>query len=256
MVIWYFELPNFDAIHAIASTDFFINHPLCFLVSLRRIPDSEQCLINFRTNCPVRHPICRNHFLLVPRGGEQPQVLTLDALMMGLAFALRSSRRLWVSFNTIGAGASVNHLHLHGAWADMEQETTNVLHTPTFEVLYIHGRFATKTARAKCNGFGKSKEFVVLQTCIPCVGLRAYLVNQLVWGHRVDLCSLSRGEMELQHVARTSTVVTSPICSAGEWLAHIVHMHGPMLGLTHFWPILAQIKNFDSFWKTCKNTGF
>lgn len=61
-----------------------------------------------------KHPICRNHFLLVPRGGEQPQVLTLDALMMGLAFALRSSRRLWVSFNTIGAGASVNHLHLHG----------------------------------------------------------------------------------------------------------------------------------------------
>ena len=90
---------------------------------------------------------------------------------MGLAFALRSSPRLWVSFNTIGAGASVNHLHLHGAWADMEQETTNVLHTPTFEGLYIHGRFATKTARTKCNGFGKSKEFVVLQSCVPCVGL-------------------------------------------------------------------------------------
>ena len=25
---------------------------------------------------------------------------------------------------------------------------------------------------------------------------------------------------------------------------------GPFL--THFWPILAQIKNFDPFWKTCK----
>ena len=35
----------------------------------------------------------------------------------------------------------------------------------------IHGRFATKTARTKCNGFGKSKDFVVLQTCVPCVGL-------------------------------------------------------------------------------------
>ena len=29
----------------------------------------------------------------------------------------------------------------------------------------------TKTARTKGNGFGKSKEFVVLQTCVPCVGL-------------------------------------------------------------------------------------
>jgi len=124
-------------------------------------------------NCPVRHPICRNHFLLVPRGGEQPQVLTLDALMMGLAFALRSSRRLWVSFNTIGAGASVNHLHLHGAWADMEQETTNVLQY-TLQLLKVYiftVASRRKPARAKCNGFGKSKEFVVLQTCVPCVGL-------------------------------------------------------------------------------------
>ena len=244
--------PKNDGYLILWATQFWRNPCHCKYGLLHQPSTLLSCLFapdpGFRTmshqlphNCPVRHPICRNHFLLVPRGGEQPQVLTLDALMMGLAFALRSSRRLWVSFNTIGAGASVNHLHLHGAWADMEQETTNVLHTPTFEVLYIHGRFATKTARAKCNGFGKSKEFVVLQTCIPCVGLRAYLVNQLVWGHRVDLCSLSRGEMELQHVARTSTVVTSPICSAGEWLAHIVHMHGPMLGLTHFWPILAQI---------------
>ena len=45
---------------------------------------------------------------------EQAQVLTKDALRLGLAFAWRSSPRLWVSFNTIGAGASVNHLHLHG----------------------------------------------------------------------------------------------------------------------------------------------
>ena len=35
----------------------------------------------------------------------------------------------------------------------------------------LHGRFATKTARTKCNGVGKSKEFVVLQTCVPRVGL-------------------------------------------------------------------------------------
>lgn len=68
-----------------------------------------------------KHPICRNHFLLVPRG-EQPQVLTLEALMLGLAFGLRGSKRLWLSFNTIGAGASVNHLHLHGFMAGFGTE--------------------------------------------------------------------------------------------------------------------------------------
>ena len=46
-------------------------------------------------------------------------------------------------------------------------------------LMFIHRRFATKTARTKCNGFGKSKEFVVLQTCVPCVGL----IWSSVWGY-------------------------------------------------------------------------
>lgn len=42
--------------------------------------------------------------------------------MLGLAFGLRGSKRLWLSFNTIGAGASVNHLHLHGFMAGFGTE--------------------------------------------------------------------------------------------------------------------------------------
>ncbi|CAE7469928.1 psmA7 [Symbiodinium natans] len=62
-----------------------------------------------------KHPACRNHFLLVPAVKERwPQELTQDALALGVAFAFQSSRRLWLSFNSIGAGASVNHLHLQG----------------------------------------------------------------------------------------------------------------------------------------------
>eukprot|EP00439_Symbiodinium_sp_Y106_P067443 s151_g11.t1 len=62
-----------------------------------------------------KHPACRNHFLLVPAVKERrPQELTQDALALGLAFAFQSSQRLWLSFNSIGAGASVNHLHLQG----------------------------------------------------------------------------------------------------------------------------------------------
>lgn len=57
--------------------------------------------------------MCRNHFLLVPKG-EQPQVLSLEALRLSLAFSFRASPKLWLSFNTLGAGASVNHLHLQG----------------------------------------------------------------------------------------------------------------------------------------------
>lgn len=58
------------------------------------------------------HPVCRHHVIIVPGiGDQQPQVLTFEALMVGLAFATRASSRMWLSFNSIGAGASVNHLH-------------------------------------------------------------------------------------------------------------------------------------------------
>lgn len=64
------------------------------------------------------NPVCHLHSLLVPGLREmQPQVLTEDAIVLGLAFAMRASRRLWLSFNSIGAGASVNHLHWQAFFA-------------------------------------------------------------------------------------------------------------------------------------------
>eukprot|EP00931_Biecheleriopsis_adriatica_P069275 TRINITY_DN43141_c0_g1_i1.p1 TRINITY_DN43141_c0_g1~~TRINITY_DN43141_c0_g1_i1.p1 ORF type:complete len:422 (-),score=96.18 TRINITY_DN43141_c0_g1_i1:69-1334(-) len=60
-----------------------------------------------------KNPVSRNHIIFVPSIREElPQVLTLNALALGLAFAMRASGRMWLSFNSIGAGASVNHLHL------------------------------------------------------------------------------------------------------------------------------------------------
>jgi len=87
----------------------------------------------------------------------------------------------------------------------------------------IHGRFATKTARTKCNGFGKSKELASYEAILaPYEGMLAPFEAML-----------------------------AP-CEAilGSCWAYV----GPIL--THFWPILAQIKNFDPFWKTCKSIGF
>ena len=40
--------------------------------------------------------------------------------------------------------------------------------------LVIHGRFATKTARTKCNGFGKSKELAPYEAILaPYEGMLA-----------------------------------------------------------------------------------
>eukprot|EP00930_Biecheleria_cincta_P001211 TRINITY_DN10236_c2_g1_i1.p1 TRINITY_DN10236_c2_g1~~TRINITY_DN10236_c2_g1_i1.p1 ORF type:complete len:399 (-),score=77.53 TRINITY_DN10236_c2_g1_i1:99-1295(-) len=78
--------------------------------------DEETCGLDTKDPAVViinKHPVCRNHIVLVPSLGDQkPQALTDEALVLGLAFAMRASPRMWLSFNTVGAGASVNHLHL------------------------------------------------------------------------------------------------------------------------------------------------
>lgn len=60
-------------------------------------------------------PLCRPHGLLVPHAAfRQPQVLTLDALELALhLLAMPGADGLRVAFNSLGAWASVNHLHLH-----------------------------------------------------------------------------------------------------------------------------------------------
>eukprot|EP00936_MAST-01D_sp_MAST-1D-sp1_P001893 g1893.t1 len=65
-------------------------------------------------------PLTPGHFILAPFTALQlPQVLTADALLLGLVL-VQSSRRFdfRVVFNSLGAWASVNHLHLHGVYLD------------------------------------------------------------------------------------------------------------------------------------------
>lgn len=60
-------------------------------------------------------PLERCHVLLVPEPARGlPQALTAEALLAGLEALLLSGRPdLRLGFNSPGAGASVNHLHLH-----------------------------------------------------------------------------------------------------------------------------------------------
>eukprot|EP00929_Paragymnodinium_shiwhaense_P111954 TRINITY_DN80207_c0_g1_i1.p1 TRINITY_DN80207_c0_g1~~TRINITY_DN80207_c0_g1_i1.p1 ORF type:complete len:449 (-),score=31.80 TRINITY_DN80207_c0_g1_i1:19-1311(-) len=81
-------------------------------------PGAKACGVN--ATAPVAviinvQPVCHMHMLVVPRiQGQHSQVLTRDAIDLGLAFAAFGSSRLRLSFNSIGAGASVNHLHWQG----------------------------------------------------------------------------------------------------------------------------------------------
>ena len=63
-------------------------------------------------------PLTPGHFILVPFVRSRlPQVLTADALLLALVL-VQASRRpdFRVTFNSLGAWASVNHLHLHGVY--------------------------------------------------------------------------------------------------------------------------------------------
>ena len=65
-------------------------------------------------------PLTPGHFILVPFVRSRlPQVLTADALLLALVL-VQASRRpdFRVTFNSLGAWASVNHLHLHGVYLD------------------------------------------------------------------------------------------------------------------------------------------
>jgi len=63
-------------------------------------------------------PLMEGHCIVVPRIKEcLPQVLTKEALLLGLRWAQLSKRSDFrVLFNSLGAYASVNHLHLHGGY--------------------------------------------------------------------------------------------------------------------------------------------
>ena len=91
--------------------------------------------------------------------------------------------------------------------------------------MFIHGRFATKTTRTKCNGLGKSKEFVVLQTCVPCF---LALIGHFLAPYEAILAPYEGMLAPCEPILGSCWAYVGPI-------------------LTHFWPILAQIKNFVPF---------
>ncbi|KAF4705641.1 GDP-D-glucose phosphorylase [Perkinsus olseni] len=71
-------------------------------------------------------PLAYGHCLLCPEYKAcRPQVLTLDALEVPVAFARAADAErddMKVTFNSLGAWASVNHLHFHVFWPSGRQD--------------------------------------------------------------------------------------------------------------------------------------
>ncbi|EER16019.1 conserved hypothetical protein [Perkinsus marinus ATCC 50983] len=71
-------------------------------------------------------PLAYGHCLLCPdHKACRPQVLSLDALKLAVAFARASDADrgdMKVMFNSLGAWASVNHLHFHVFWPSGRQD--------------------------------------------------------------------------------------------------------------------------------------
>uniref|UniRef100_A0A8C5RPQ8 GDP-D-glucose phosphorylase 1 n=1 Tax=Laticauda laticaudata TaxID=8630 RepID=A0A8C5RPQ8_LATLA len=87
------------------------------LFCLRRRPGSAGTLVAINVS-----PLERGHVLLVPEPAlALPQVLTAEALLAGLEAVLLSAHPGFrLGFNSLGAFASVNHLHLHAFYLDWE----------------------------------------------------------------------------------------------------------------------------------------
>ncbi|KAF4695344.1 GDP-D-glucose phosphorylase [Perkinsus olseni] len=71
-------------------------------------------------------PLAYGHCLLCPEYKAcRPQILTLDALEVAIAFASAADPErddMKVTFNSLGAWASVNHLHFHVFWPSGRQD--------------------------------------------------------------------------------------------------------------------------------------
>ncbi|OXB62803.1 hypothetical protein ASZ78_008021 [Callipepla squamata] len=83
------------------------------LLRLRRRGSAESDAVLVAINVS---PLERGHVLLLPEPALQlPQALTPELLRAGLEAVLLSARPGFrVGFNSLGASASVNHLHMHG----------------------------------------------------------------------------------------------------------------------------------------------
>lgn len=86
-------------------------------------PDGEQLSQSCRTVVLINvSPLEFGHCLFVPDPSRCfPQILTMSAVQFGIESVLLSSDPGFrVGFNSLGAFASVNHLHLHGYYLDHE----------------------------------------------------------------------------------------------------------------------------------------
>ncbi|XP_070619631.1 GDP-D-glucose phosphorylase 1 [Erythrolamprus reginae] len=83
----------------------------------RRRPGSPGTLVAINVS-----PLEQGHVLLIPEPAlALPQMLTAEALAAGLEAVLLSAHPGFrLGFNSLGAFASVNHLHLHGFYLDWE----------------------------------------------------------------------------------------------------------------------------------------
>ncbi|KAG8145281.1 hypothetical protein E2320_013629 [Naja naja] len=83
----------------------------------RRCPGSARTLVAINVS-----PLERGHVLLIPDPAlALPQILIAEALLAGLEAVLLSAHPGFrLGFNSLGAFASVNHLHLHGFYLDWE----------------------------------------------------------------------------------------------------------------------------------------
>ncbi|XP_072201313.1 GDP-D-glucose phosphorylase 1 [Excalfactoria chinensis] len=79
------------------------------------LPGAEHVLVAINVS-----PLERGHVLLLPEPALRlPQILTPQLLRAGLEAVLLSARPGFrVGFNSLGASASVNHLHMHGFYLD------------------------------------------------------------------------------------------------------------------------------------------
>eukprot|EP01061_Rhynchopus_euleeides_P006983 TRINITY_DN1593_c0_g1_i1.p1 TRINITY_DN1593_c0_g1~~TRINITY_DN1593_c0_g1_i1.p1 ORF type:complete len:407 (+),score=112.84 TRINITY_DN1593_c0_g1_i1:159-1379(+) len=86
-----------------------VNLPQEVKVGVSGLPEDDNLVI-VNTN-----PFGAFHFLLVPMWGHSlPQVLTLQSLRLALRYSSQSSAHLKLTFNSIGAGSSINNQHWQG----------------------------------------------------------------------------------------------------------------------------------------------
>ncbi|CAM4638186.1 unnamed protein product [Caretta caretta] len=105
-----------------------------------KLPGTLDCILVVINVSPLEF----GHVLFIPDPALcLPQILTQELLQFGLESVLLSAHRGFrVGFNSLGAFASVNHLHLHGFYLDWElliETAPGELLCPTLNFHFLRG---------------------------------------------------------------------------------------------------------------------